>query len=102
MRLIDGDALLDAILKEEWIPITFRELTEEEQKEHPEWCYYLDCDLPDDGDEIIVTNGKYVWKDECIIEDAFYLDSGNDWRELTAWMPLPEPYKEGGENHEID
>lgn len=25
---------------------------------------------------------------------GYYLDGGYDWIDITAWMPLPKPYKE--------
>ena len=52
--------------------------------------------LPDDEQEIIVTNGKTVWID-TFMRDGIecYLDSGDGLGgEVIAWMPLPEPYKE--------
>lgn len=76
-----------------WIPFTMRELTTEEKEEHPEWDYMMDCKLPDDGEEILVSNGKYVWLDTFISDcDGCYLDGGDDVEGL-AWMPLPEPWK---------
>lgn len=88
------DAL--ALLKEQepqWTPINFRALTEEEKAEHPDWCYIIDSQTPDDGEEILVSNGRYVWSDvwgnngvEC------YLESGHEL-EGVAWMKMPTPWK---------
>lgn len=77
-----------------WIPIKFRELTEEEKEYHPDWCYMADCEMPDDNQEILVTTmHDYVEKDVCYIDDGFSLDSGYDWlTDIKAWMPLPEPW----------
>jgi hypothetical protein len=78
-----------------WIPVKFRPLTDEEQKEYPDYCYMADCPMPDDGEEIFVST-KYggVEKDECGFDDGYYLDSGYDWQtDIVAWMPLPKPYK---------
>ena len=56
--------------------------------------YYLDCPMPEDGEEIIVTDGKRVWTDENSIDIVGHcLESGNDWKDIKAWMPLPERYK---------
>ena len=90
-----------------WIPIKYHEITDEEREENGypnDWVYYLDCEMPEDGQEILVTtkNG-YVEKDVCCLEDGYSLDSGWDWREdVLAWMPLPEPWKgvNDGEDHE--
>ena len=84
-------------LKEQtrWIPVKFRPLTEEEQKEYPDYCYMADCPMPDEGEEILVTTTHgTVEKDEAEFDDGFYLDSGYDWQtDIVAWMPLPEPHK---------
>lgn len=51
--------------------------------------------MPDDGQEILVTNGETTWQDTSFIDcDGYYLDSGYDWIDITAWRPLPKPYKE--------
>ena len=75
---------------QQWIPVKWREPTEEESKYY---TYMADCEMPEDGQEILVTDGKYVWKDECTYDDGFGLDSLEDWQNITAWMPLPEPWK---------
>ena len=82
-----------------WIPIKYHEITDEEREENGypnDWVYFLDCEMPADEQEILVTtkNG-YVEKDVCFLDDGYGLDSGWDWREdVVAWRPLPEPYKE--------
>ena len=76
-----------------WIPFTMRELTTDEKEEHPEWDYIMDCKLPDDGEEILVSNGKFVWSDTFINDgDGCYLD-GDTELDGCAWMPLPEPWR---------
>ena len=83
-----------------WTPVKFRPLTDEEQKEYPDYSYMADCPMPDDGEDILVTirsskGGLYVQKDVCYIYyDGYYLDSGYDWQtDIAAWMPLPKPYE---------
>ena len=77
-----------------WIPFTRRPMTEEEQKDYPNCTFMVDCVLPDDGDEILVSNGRFVWMDVfCIDIDGCYLDGGDDIDEGMAWMHLPEPYE---------
>jgi hypothetical protein len=84
--------------REQWIPFTKRELTAEEQEEHPEWCYIMECPLPDDGQEILVSDGRRVWQDEFYVDDdGCYLDSDSDF-DGCAWMPKPEPYKKEKQN----
>jgi len=80
-------------LMPKWIPFEEREMTAEEKECHPEWGYILDCKLPDDNEEILVSDGKYVWFDTFYNDgDGCCLDSD---RELDgcAWMPLPEPWR---------
>ena len=52
--------------------------------------------LPDDEQEILVTDGKSVWMDTFTIDEIVcYLDSGTELiSEAKAWMPKPKPYKE--------
>lgn len=91
----------DAEAVQGWIPFTRRPMTEEEQKDYPKCTFMFDCVLPDDGDEILVSNGRFVWMDIfCNDIDGCYLDSGDDIDEDMAWMPLPKPYREEREVEE--
>ena len=83
----------------EWIPFKKRPLTDEEKEEYPDWIYIFDCPLPDDEEEILLSNGKHVWTDTFINDGECYLDGGDDIDEGMAWMPMPKPYK-GGEKDE--
>ena len=98
------EATRKTVTEQRWIPVKYHELTEEERKEllfSADIKYMLDCELPDDEQEIIVTNGRHVWVDTCIVNDGYGLDSGHDWIEdVIAWMPLPEPYRESEDNME--
>lgn len=81
-----------------WIPVKYHQISEKERAEEfisKDIQYMLDCKMPDDGQEILVTNGETTWQDTCFIDcDGYYLDSNYDWIDITAWRPLPEPYKE--------
>ena len=96
------DAQLDIIKqyqayldKTRWIKFVLRPLTEEEQREHPDWCYILDCRTPDDNQEILVSDGRYVWTDTFYQDgDQCYLDGGAEL-ENCWWQPMPQPPKEG-------
>lgn len=81
-----------------WIPVKYHQISEKEREEESisnDIRYMLDCKMPDDGQEILVTNGETTWQDTSFIDcDGYYLDSNYDWIEITAWRPLPEPYKE--------
>ena len=81
-----------------WIPVKYHQISEKERAEESistDIQYMLDCKMPDDGQEILVTNGETTWQDTSFIDcDGYYLDSNYDWIDITAWRPLPEPYKE--------
>ena len=57
---------------------------------------FLYCLIPDDGEDILITDGKVVWHDNWIESDdgEYELDSGYELYKCLAWMPLPKPYKE--------
>ena len=82
-----------------WIPVKYHQILEKERAEESiskDIQYMLDCKMPDDGQEILVTNGETTWQDTSFIDcNGYYLDSNYDWIDITAWRPLPEPYKEG-------
>lgn len=84
--------------KGEWIPIKFRPLTEEEKECYPEEADGIyDCRLPDDGEEVLITTR---WGAVCIDtfhrdeEDQSYFEDHDDADDVSAWKPLPKPYKE--------
>ena len=83
-----------------WIPVNTRPMSEEEKENYSEYLFEGDgfiyeCPLPDDGQEVLITS-KYGSVDKT----TFYTDCGNyfenyeDYDEVIAWMPIPEPFKE--------
>ena len=83
-----------------WIAIKTRPMTEEEKEYYSEYLsegngMIYECPLPDDGQEVLITS-KYGSVDKT----TFYTDCGNyfenyeDYDEVIAWRPLPEPFKE--------
>lgn len=103
VELMLKDAL--ALLKAQepgWVPFIKRPLTEEEKKLHPEWCYILDGDVPENEQEILLYRH---WKNKSgyIIEMDQYIDNGvecylecaGDIENGMWWCALPEPPKEG-------
>ncbi len=80
---------------QKWIPIKTRPLSEKEKEYFvidAEFIY--DCDLPDDGETVLITDkwgnvdtDTFYRDDGCYFEDY----SGED--DVVAWMPLPEGYK---------
>ena len=86
--------ILEALQNEQrWILFKKRPLTDEEREEYPDWAYIFDCPLPEDEEEILLTNGFHVWTDTFINDGGCYLDGGDDIDEGMAWMPMPKPYK---------
>lgn len=96
------NALLSDLEQDEnengWTPVKYHQISEKERAEESisnDIQYILDCKMPDDGQEILITDGKTTWQDTSFIDcDGYYLDSNYDWIDITAWQPLPEPYKE--------
>ena len=84
--------LVDKAESFEWIPFTFDEEG------------VLNCELPDIGERILVSDTEAMYDDESIWIDSwdspdcgiYKLESGEDLKGL-AWMPLPNPYK-GNQN----
>ena len=94
-----------------WIPVTYRPMTDEEEKDLCEklgieegiledWeKKVFTCSLPDDGQEILVSHGKYVQEDICSWNEyGCGLENNGDWDGVDAWMPKPEPYKKSEDN----
>lgn len=87
---------------DDWIPVEWHYCTDAERDEYgfgKDIAVVLDCEMPNDEQEILVTTSHgYVEKDVCYIDDGYSLDSGYDWLEdIKAWKPLPEPYRGGDE-----
>ena len=61
-----------------WNELVFRNLTPEEKEEYAnfDWSYTVE-NLPDYGEEVLVTDGKSVWLDSFNEDDYVYL-SGTD------------------------
>ena len=84
--------LVDKADSFEWIPFTFDEEG------------ILNCELPDIGERILVSDTKAMYDDESIWIDSwdspdcgiYELESGEDLKGL-VWMSLPNPYK-GNQN----
>lgn len=95
----------------EWIPITYRPMTEEEVKkvetyfglpldEKDKKCF--SCPMPEHGQEILISTKWGVSKDMCLYDsdEGYSLDGRGYWEDVDAWMPLPERYEVRGDDHE--
>ena len=92
---------IQALEQTKWVPVKWHEITDEERERegYPEdWLTILDCSMPNDDEEILVTikgsdGGLYVEKDICYVDDGYSLDGGYDWiDDVVAWCELPQPY----------
>ena len=90
-------AIPSAEPKTKWIPIKTRQMTEEEKEEFEcEYPYMYDCPLPDDGQDVFVTDCYGNVEVDTFCRDSYegcYFETNCDDGEVLAWMPLPEPYK---------
>lgn len=79
----------------EWNELIFRNLTPEEEEDYAtyDWFYMVE-NLPEYGEEVLVTDGENVWIDSFDVDEYIYL-SGTDSEidGVIAWMPLPNPFK---------
>lgn len=86
---------IKALENSSWVPITYREMTQEEKNEFTvEGTKILNCPLPDDGEEVLITT-----EFRNVYMDVFHNENGDCYFEcyeiedVRAWMPLPQPYK---------
>ena len=87
---------------DKWIPLKTRPMTEEETEHYFEYIdmriddtyTILDCPLPEDGEDVLITVNGITWIDTFIRDetDGCYFE-GYDIDEVKAWMPLPKPYE---------
>ena len=121
MRLIDVDKLIDQLCSDiehesfgevvnaeilewidaqpvvlQWHKLIFRPLTLEEAEFHPDLTEFVE-NLPDFGEDVLVTDGVNVWVDSFDIDDYVYLSGTDDDIDgVIAWMEIPS-YK-GAQN----
>lgn len=98
------NALPPAQQEPKWIPVKMRPMDEEEREYWEDHFGYeladedavlFDCQMPDDGQEILVSYRKWINMDKCEIDNGCYgLEGNGNWEDVIAWMPLPETYKE--------
>lgn len=80
-----------------WIPIKTRPMTEEEKEEiGHEYAFMYDCPLPEDGQEVLITDCYGNVEIDTFYRDyeGFYFENNCDDGEVIAWMPKPEGHKE--------
>lgn len=81
----------------EWNKFKLREMDEEEKEYYSGLSsqFMLYGKLPDDDEEILVSDGHQVWFDTFHNDaiDGCWLETHIDLEEGMAWMPLPKPHK---------
>ena len=95
IEIIESVPVYPSISTCRWIPIKFREPTEEEKESIPEAEYWFDCELPEHGEEVLITTAYN--NSIAMTTFANYGDDGcvfEDWdaEDVRAWCKLPEPY----------
>lgn len=86
-----------------WTELTSRMMTDEEKEERglrpEENVNMINSDLPQDGEEVLITVRGMV-EETTFIEEG-YGEVGFDdeyIEDVTAWMPMPEPFKKGAKH----
>ena len=77
-----------------WIPITYHKADEDEQENGCD--FILDCPLPEEGEEVLICirDSNQISIDTLAYDgEGYYFDIEGDIGDVSAWMPLPEPYK---------
>ena len=88
-----------------WIPFKLREMDEEEKEDYGEDAYMmLDCPLPDEDEEVLITHKRGFVATDTFLRDGIecYLDS--NWElgeEAIAWASKPAAYKEAVSEEEL-
>lgn len=106
--LLFQDSALERIAEletaQQWHVITKTPMTEDERKEWSELLGYdveyedafIYSNLPDDGQEVLVSTQYGVYEDTFRQDEECYFEANGDMDGILAWMPLPEPYKGNG------
>lgn len=87
---------------QQWHVIEKDPMTEDERKEWSERLgydieyeeAYFYSNLPDDGQDVLVSTQYGVYEDTFHQDEGCYFEANGDMDGILAWMPLPEPYKE--------
>lgn len=98
MRLIDADALIDALDKGLWGKVYDKALAEAIIADAPTITQWIPCSerLPDIGADVLFCDDK--WTEEgCLRADGdwcqFRWSTVLPKEKVVAWMPLPTPYE---------
>ena len=91
---------IEALKRTSWVPITYRDMTEEE-KEYFEADFdeakILDCTLPDIDEEVLISHRGSVYTDIFHNDRGIVYFEDVDIEDVDAWMPKPKPYENEAE-----
>ena len=76
-----------------WIEIKTRPSTLEEKKQFDDILWMYDCELPEDGQEVLVTTSSGDIEKTFYTADHFVFADYEGPHDLLAWMPLPGAFK---------
>ena len=76
-----------------WIEIKTRPSTYDEKLFYQDIIWMYDCELPDDGQEILVTTSSGDVEKTFYHEEHFVFEDYEGPDDLLAWRPLPEGFK---------
>lgn len=91
---------IEALKKSSWVPITYREMTEEEKEYFDcefEESKILDCILPEIDEEVFISHRGSVYTDIFHNDRGIVYFEDVDIEDVDAWMPLPKPYEKEAE-----
>ena len=87
---------IEALKRTRWVPITYREMTEEEREyfeaEFDE-AKIIDCTLPEIDEEVLISHRGSVYTDIFHNDRGIVYFEDVDIEDVDAWMPLPKPYE---------
>ena len=79
-----------------WNPLKVTPETDENDIDY----WIVDGKLPEENQKVLIST-KYGVSVDLFVSDGFdCFFEDNDFDEVLAWMPLPEPYKEESEEEE--
>lgn len=87
-----GD-LQKAVDQDEWIEVKTRPSTYDEKQRYQDIIWMYDCELPDDGQEVLITTKYGTIEKTIYTSEHFVFEDYEGEDEVLAWMPLPELFR---------
>ena len=85
--------LQDIVDDDGWIEIKTRPSTYDEKQRYQDIIWMYDCELPDDGQEVLVTTSSGDVEKTFYHAEHFVFEDYEGPDDLLAWRPLPEGFK---------